>query len=75
MPTYPLVIPMPCRRLPGNYHPAAAGPKVRNQLEDYLNERAKDSPVTVLTYPQIANATGIDKEIVAFLLSPIIWKP
>ena len=68
--TYPVTIPIPKRGLPKSYHPSAL-PRCRKTLEDYLNRRAKDSRVTVLTYPQIANGTELDKEIVKIFLKPL----
>ena len=69
MPSYPIHVPTP-KRLPKKYHPAA-GRECRKKIEDYINERAKDSPVTVLNYSEIAYATGIDKELVTFCLKPL----
>ncbi len=66
---YPIHVPTP-KRLSKNYHPAA-GRECSKKIEDYINERAKDSPVTVLTYPQIADATGIDKENIKRFLKPL----
>ena len=70
MVSYPVSIPMPRGGLPRDYHPSA-GRELRRQLEDYLNERAKDSPETVLTYAQIASATGTDKEYIKLFLKPL----
>jgi hypothetical protein len=63
MRSYPVTVRVP-PKITKRLSPAIAL-ELRNKIEDYLNERAKDSPETVLTYPQIATATGIDKEIVA----------
>ncbi len=69
MPTYPISVPIPKGLAKEISRHSAL--ECRKQLEDYLNERAKDSPVTVLTYPQIADATGIDKEIIKRFLKPL----
>jgi hypothetical protein len=70
MPSYRIYVPMPKYELPRHlYRPYVI--KCTFKLEKYLNECAKDSPVTVLTYSQIADATRVDKEIVTFLLHPL----
>jgi len=69
MPSYPINVPIP-KGLAKEYSIQVVL-ELRKKLEDYLNERAKDSPVTVLTYPQIANATGIYKEIIKRFLKPL----
>jgi hypothetical protein len=72
--SYPIVVPMPRRRLPRYYHPTA-GKEIRKQLEDYLNKQVvainKDSPGTVITYAEIEVATGINREIVKLFLFPL----
>jgi len=69
MPTYPISVPTP-KRLPKRYHPAA-GRECAKEIEDYINEQAKDSRVTVLNYFEIAGAIGIGNEIVRLCLMPL----
>lgn len=72
--SYPIVIPMPRRKLPRRYHSIAIR-KIKKQLEDYLNERVatinKNSPGIVITYAEIEVATRIDREIVKHFLFPL----
>jgi hypothetical protein len=41
---YPIIIPMPRRKLPKYCARGAASSKVRNELQDYLNEVAQKLP-------------------------------
>jgi hypothetical protein len=66
---YPIHVPTP-KRLSKNYHPAAVR-ECRKKIEDYINERAKDSPFTVLNCFEIADATSIDEEIIKRFLRPL----
>ncbi len=66
---YPIHVPTP-KRLSKNYHPAA-GRECRKKIEDYINERAKDSDFIVLNYFEIADATSIDEEIIKRFLRPL----
>ena len=66
---YPIHVPTP-KRLSKNYHPAA-GRECSKKIEDYINERAKDSPFTVLNYFEIADVTSIDEEIIKRFLRPL----
>ncbi len=43
----------------------------KKTIESYLNEVAKDSTGEILTYPQVAVATGIDKDVVRNFLYPL----
>lgn len=43
----------------------------RNKITNYLNEVAKDSTGKILTYPEIADATGIDKDDVRIFVYPL----
>ncbi len=45
--------------------------RYRKQIQGYLNKRAKDSPETVLTYPQIAEGTSLDTDTVRLFLRPL----
>jgi len=40
-------------------------------VQDYVNNLAKDKPVTVINYYEIATALGISEKFVRELLSPI----
>jgi len=70
MPTYPISVSIPRRRLPGKW-PVNFVTEWRNRIEDYLNEQAKTEPVVILMYSQIANGTDISREIVKAFLSPL----
>ncbi len=69
MPTYPISVSTP-KRLPKRY-PPDTGRVCAQKIEDYINEQAKDSKVTVLMYYEIADVTDIDKEIVRRCLMPL----
>jgi hypothetical protein len=62
MAKYPVIVKLP-QKPPKNL-PLDIALKLRRKIEDYLNERAKDSPATVFYYNAIAGDIGIDKEIV-----------
>ncbi len=66
---YPIHVATP-KRLSKDYHPAG-GRECGKKIEDYINERAKNSPFTVLNYFEIADATSIDEEIIKRFLRPL----
>ena len=47
----------------------------KKTIENYLNEVAKDSTGKSLTYPQIAVATGINKDDVKIFVYPLTGNP
>jgi hypothetical protein len=69
MAKYPVMVKLPHKLLKNL--PLDIALKQRRKIEDYLNERAKDSPATVFYYGAIASDTGIDKEIVMDFLYPL----
>lgn len=66
---YPIHIPIP-KRLTKEYSTQVVL-ELRKQLENYLNERAKNSHFTVLNYFEIADATDINEEIITRFLRPL----
>ncbi len=69
MASYPVRVKL-SQELLKNLHPNIALEQKR-KLEDYLNEQVKTTPVVVLTYAQIAGATGISEKIVEAFLFPL----
>ncbi len=70
MPSYHTTVPMPRRSLSKQYHPSLLRQSPQ-QLEDYLNERARNSPEIALTFFEIAHDTGINGEIVKLFLKAL----
>ena len=69
MASYPVSVPLPHKHLKNLSLDIALEQK--RKLEDYLNEQAKTRPAVVLTYAQIAGATGISEKIVEAFLFPL----
>ena len=67
---YPISLPWPRSKRIKHIHPSIAR-EYHKKIEDYINEVAKESPVTVLNYSEIADATGYDKELVTLCLKPL----
>jgi len=45
--------------------------EISRKIEDYVNDQAKDNPVTVIDYFEISANLGISKELVRDLLFPV----
>jgi len=70
MAIYPVRVSIPSRRLPGNW-PIKFVTEFRKQIEDYLNEQAKNKSVVTLSYGQIARGADVSKDIVEAFLMPL----
>ncbi len=68
--TYPIVLPRP-RRNRIKHLTSNEVREFKKTIENYLNEVAKNSIEKILTYPQIAHATGIDKYDVRIFVYPL----
>lgn len=69
MVSYPVHIPI-STKLAKDLSPTLAR-EYRKRIQDYLNEQAKNSHETVLTYLKIADRTGLDTDTVRLFLKPI----
>ena len=72
--SYPISLPRPSRNRIKHLTSNEAR-EYHNKIENYLNEVAKDSTGKILTYPQIAVATGIDKDDVRIFVYPLTGNP
>ncbi len=67
---YPISLPWP-RRNRIKHLTSAQAIEYHNTIQNHLNEVAKGSTGKSLTYPEIAVATGIDKDYVRIFVYPL----